>query len=43
MEDEVTGYYERARFRIELIERCTPYDKEIENERIYAIGVKDRE
>jgi len=42
MEDEVTGYYERAGFRIELIERRTPYDKEIENDRIYAIGVRDR-
>jgi hypothetical protein len=40
-EEEITGYYERAGFRIELIERRKPYDTEIENERIYTIGVKD--
>ncbi len=40
-EEEVTGHCERAGFRIEFIERRNPYDTEIENDRIYAIGVKD--
>lgn len=37
-EDEVAGCFERAGFRLELLERRTPYDFEIANERIFAIG-----
>ncbi len=40
-EEEVTGYYRQAGFRIEFMERRSPYDTEIENERIYAVGVKE--
>jgi SAM-dependent methyltransferase len=40
-EDEIALSYERAGFRIEFIERRRPYDTEIENERIYALGVKN--
>jgi len=39
-EAEVEGYYREAGFEIEFMERRQPYDTEIENDRIYAIGVK---
>lgn len=40
-EDEIAGYYLQAGFRVEFMERREPYDSEIENERIYTVGVKD--
>lgn len=40
-EEEIAGQFERAGFRIEFMERRAPYDTEIENERIYGVGVKD--
>jgi SAM-dependent methyltransferase len=35
---EVTHYLEQSCFQIEFIEKRTPYDFEIQNERIFAIG-----
>ena len=39
-EEEIANYYEHAGFILELIEKRNPYDTEINNERIYAIGKK---
>jgi SAM-dependent methyltransferase len=39
-EDEIAGYFERSRFRLESIEKRNPYDFEIGNERIFAVGRK---
>lgn len=40
-EEEIADHYREAGFRIEFMEQRKPYDTEIENERIYAVGVKD--
>jgi len=39
-EKEITSYFEKAGFLLEFIERRNPYDFEISNERIFAIGNK---
>ncbi len=39
-EEEIAGYYRRAGFGIEFLERRDPYGFEIQNERIFAIGKK---
>lgn len=39
-EKEIAGYYHRAGFGIEFLERRDPYGFEIQNERIFAIGKK---
>ncbi len=39
-EEEIIGYFERAGFRLEFIKKRNPYDFEIRNERIFAIGRK---
>jgi SAM-dependent methyltransferase len=39
-EKEMTRYFEKAGFLLEFIERRNPYDFEISNERIFAIGNK---
>jgi len=39
-EEEIAHYFERAGFRLEFIEKRNPYDFEIHNERIVAIGRK---
>ncbi len=39
-EDEITGYYKKAGFSLEFLERRNPYDFEIDNERIFAMGKK---
>lgn len=39
-EKEIVRYYKQAGFCIEFIEQRNPYDFEIENERIFAIGKK---
>jgi len=39
-EEEISSYFEKARFLIEFIEKRNPYDFEISNERIFAIGKK---
>lgn len=39
-EDEITGYFQGAGFDVESLERRNPYDFEIQNERIFAIGRK---
>jgi len=39
---EIEGYFERAGFVVEFLERRNPYDFEIKNERIFAIGRKRR-
>ena len=39
-EHEVRGYFENAGFGIELLHKRNPYDFEINNERIFAIGRK---
>jgi len=40
-EAEIGEYYRAAWFAIEFMERRIPYDTEIQNERIYTLGVKD--
>jgi SAM-dependent methyltransferase len=40
-EEEISAYYRQAGFRLVFMERRDPYDTEIENDRIFAIGVKD--
>ena len=37
-QDEIVNYFKEARFRIEFIDKRNPYDFEISNERIFAIG-----
>lgn len=39
-EDEIRGYFGEAGFAAELLERRNPYDSEIKNGRIFAIGRK---
>jgi SAM-dependent methyltransferase len=39
-ENEIEGYFEKAGFQLGLLERRNPYDFEIQNERIFAIGRK---
>ncbi len=39
-EKEITRYFEQAGFLLEFIEKRNPYDFEISNERIFAIGKK---
>ena len=39
-EEEIAGYFHNAGFALELLERRNPYDFEIKNERIFAIGRK---
>jgi ubiquinone/menaquinone biosynthesis C-methylase UbiE len=38
--EEIVGYFKKAGFIIEFIEQRNPYDFEISNERIFAIGTK---
>ena len=38
--NEITGYFSEAGFAMELLEQRNPYDFEIKNERIFAIGRK---
>jgi SAM-dependent methyltransferase len=39
-EKEITDYFQAAGFRVEFIEKRNPYDFEIDNERIFALGKK---
>jgi ubiquinone/menaquinone biosynthesis C-methylase UbiE len=39
-EHEIKDYFENAGFSIELLEKRNPYDFEINNERIFAVGKK---
>ena len=39
-EKEIEGYFEKAGFAVDFLERRNPYDFEIKNERIFAIGRK---
>jgi hypothetical protein len=39
-EKEITRYFEQAGFLLEFIEGRNPYDFEMSNERIFAIGMK---
>lgn len=39
-EDEIRGYFEETGFTVDFLERRNPYDFEIKNERIFAIGRK---
>lgn len=39
-ESEIRGYLENAGFAVALLERRNPYDSEIQNERIFAVGRK---
>ncbi len=41
-EDEIAGYFQEAGFMMEWMEKRNPYDFEISNERIFAIGRKLR-
>ena len=38
--EEIINYFEQARFTLEFIEQRNPYDFEIDNDRIFAIGRK---
>ncbi|MCP4538639.1 MAG: class I SAM-dependent methyltransferase [Chloroflexi bacterium] len=38
--EEIVGYFEQAGFLLEFIEQRNPYDFEISNERVFAIGKK---
>lgn len=38
--EEIAGYYKDAGFSLEFLEKRNPYDFEINNERIFAIGRK---
>lgn len=38
--EEIAGYFENAGFLLEFIEQRNPYDFEINNERVFAIGKK---
>ena len=40
-EEEISNYYKEAGFVLEFIEKRNPYDFEISNERIFAIGKKE--
>lgn len=39
-QDEIVSYFEEAGFALEFIDKRNPYDFEISNERIFAIGKK---
>ena len=39
-EKEIRGYFEGAGFLVDFVERRNPYDFEIKNERIFAVGRK---
>lgn len=39
-EKEIEGYFEKAGFVVDFLERRNPYNYEIKNERIFAIGRK---
>jgi len=39
-EKEIRAYFEKARFAVDFLERRNPYDFEIRNERIFALGTK---
>jgi ubiquinone/menaquinone biosynthesis C-methylase UbiE len=39
-ESEIETYFDKAGFRLDFLERRNPYDFEIKNERIFAIGRK---
>jgi hypothetical protein len=39
-EVEIASYHRDAGFEIEFMERRQPYETEIANERIYAVGVR---
>lgn len=39
-EDEIKSYFSASGFVLEFLEKRNPYDFEIDNERIYAIGIK---
>jgi ubiquinone/menaquinone biosynthesis C-methylase UbiE len=39
-QEEIVAYFSEAGFLLELIDKRTPYDFEISNERIFAIGKK---
>ena len=39
-EQEITDYVQQAGFLVEFIEKRNPYDFEISDERIFAIGKK---
>jgi len=39
-EKEIAGYFDKAGFMVDFLERRNPYDFEIKNERIFAIGRK---
>lgn len=39
-ESEIRGYFEKSGFCIDMLESRMPYDTEIKNERIFAIGTK---
>lgn len=39
-EEEINGYFQKAGFNLEFIEKRNPYDFEISNERVFAIGKK---
>jgi ubiquinone/menaquinone biosynthesis C-methylase UbiE len=39
-EEEVANYFEKSGFIMQFIEKRNPYDFEISNERIFAIGKK---
>ena len=39
-EEEIDAGLRRAGFRVEHLERRNPYDTEIANQRIFALGVK---
>lgn len=40
-EKDITRYFLQTGFRIEFLEKRNPYDFEIKNERIFAIGIKN--
>ena len=39
-EDEFRGYFREAGFAVDFLEKREPYDFEVKNERIFAIGLK---
>ena len=39
-QDEIVSYFNESGFQIEFIDKRNPYDFEISNERIFAIGKK---
>jgi SAM-dependent methyltransferase len=39
-EDEFWGYFREAGFAVDFLEKRDPYDFEVKNERIFAIGLK---